>query len=137
MKYLFDTNVVSQLAKQEPHRKVAEWLSKIDQESFYISVITVAEIRNGVDSLPEGKKRQALTTWLERDLPMQFAGRVLAVDLEVADRWGNSASGAKGPFSAMDGLISATALVHRMELMTRNTRDFAVPGLRVINPWSE
>ena len=136
MNCLFDTHVVSELAKQEPNPRVAEWLTKLNGENIYISVITLGEIRKGIDSLADGRRQRQLTQWLERDLLTQFEGRILNVDGRIADLWGRLGAKAKRPLPAIDALIAATALAHKLKLVTRNTRDFDYPGLAVINPWA-
>jgi predicted nucleic acid-binding protein len=136
LKFLFDTNVISELAKAEPDRHVAEWFARLDMENCFISVITLGEIRKGVDALPLGRRRRQLAQWLERDLTAQFEGRILDVDLPTADLWGSLGASTKGPLSAIDALIAATALVHKLKLVTRNAQDFEYPGLSVINPWN-
>lgn len=135
MRLLLDTNVVSELAKVEPNRRVTDWFSKLDQEGIYVSVITLGEIRKGIELLIEGSRRRQLTLWLERDLTDQFEGRILNIDWRVADLWGSLSSKSKRTLPAVDGLIAATALVHKLKLVTRNTKDFDYPGLSVINPW--
>lgn len=135
MNYLFDTNVVSELARIEPDPRVAEWFTKLGAGSVFVSVITLGEIRRGIEALPEGGRRKRLTQWLESDLPAQFEDRVLDIDRKTADLWGCLGARARRPLPAVDALIAATALVHKLKLVTRNTRDFEYPGLSVINPW--
>ena len=89
-------------------------------------------------ALPRSKKRTRLETWLEVDLQARFAGRILAIDGAVADRWGwiMAQAQAKGmTLPVVDGLLAATALHHNLTAVTRNVSDFAVAGLSVINPW--
>jgi len=109
-----------------------------DENLLYLSVMTLGEIRQGVASLPQSKKRTRLETWLEVDLQTRFAGRVLTVDGAVADRWGwiMAQAQTKGTtLPIVDGLLAATALQHNLTAVTRNVDDFAVVGLSVINPW--
>jgi predicted nucleic acid-binding protein len=135
VRVLFDTNVVSELAKVEPAPKVAAWVAGLDPADIHLSVITLGELRKGVDSLAEGKRRQALSRWLDLDIPAQFEGRILPIDARVADLWGSLLAKAKRPLPALDGLIAATALAHRLKLVTRNAKDFEYPGLSVVDPW--
>jgi|SRR5450755_1823233 predicted nucleic acid-binding protein len=105
---------------------------------LFLSVMTLGEIRQGVAALPQSKKRTRLETWLEVDLQSRFAGRILAIDGAVADRWGwiMAKAQVKGMIlPVVDGLLAATALHHNLTAVTRNVSDFAVAGLSVINPW--
>jgi hypothetical protein len=87
--YLLDTNVVSELMKRRPNRRVTEWVDATAEELMHLSVITIGEIRKGIDLLDEGEpKRAALQSWLDHDLRIRFAGRLLAFDDGVAERWG-------------------------------------------------
>ena len=136
LSYLLDTNVLSELRRKAPNRHAVEWVESRPASALFLSVLTVGEIRRGIESLAAGRRRHALLDWVETELPMFFAGRLLAVDLGVADRWGRLPSAAGKPLRAIDSLLAATALQHGLAMVTRNVRDFsAVPGLEVINPW--
>src|SRR6185369_14075346 len=100
------------------------------------SVLTLGELRKGVASLEDERRRTALLDWLETELPAFFAGRVLPIDGEVADRWGRILAAAGRPVPAIDSLLAATALHHGLTLVTRNVRDVAGLGLEIINPWT-
>ena len=136
MSYLLDTNVVSELARPNPEPKVTRWLAGIPSESLFLSVITLGELRRGVERLPAGARREKLRRWLEQDLRAWLGSRLLAVDAEVADRWGRLLTAAPRTPPAIDSLLAATALEHDLRLVTRNERDFDYAGLSVINPWS-
>jgi toxin FitB len=87
--FLLDTNVLSEFNRRgEPDRHVKQWLEAADTDSLYASVLTLGEIRFGVELLPLGKRRAQLEKWLDWDLPDWFAGRILSVDQSIADRWG-------------------------------------------------
>lgn len=138
--FLLDTNVISELVKPRPERVVTKWIDATDENLLCLSVLTFGEIRKGIGSLPEASSRRlALETWLDRQLVLRFAGRILAIDQAVADRWGAitaRALAAKSPLPVIDGLLAATALQHNLTLVTRNTRDVAVTGVLVFNPWT-
>jgi predicted nucleic acid-binding protein len=136
--FLLDTNTVSELVSVKPDQRVLDWMEAADENRLFLSVMTLGEIRQGVAALPQSKKRTRLETWLEVDLQSRFAGRILAIDGAVADRWGWIMAQAqlKGmTLPVVDGLLAATALHHNLTAVTRNVSDFAVAGLSVINPW--
>ena len=135
--FLIDTNVVSELIKPRPSSRVADWIDAQEEQLFHLSVLTLGEIRRGIVQLAPGGRRTALAAWLSGDLLTRFAGRILQIDQEVADRWGHLA-GAKGAtIPVIDGLLAATALQHNLTLVTRNTRDMARTGVGLFNPWSD
>ena len=135
MTYLIDTNVLSELRRKEPNVGVAEWFSQRPATTLSVSVLTLGEIRKGIDMLPDNDRKFALLDWLEVDLPSFFIGRILAVDISVADRWGHLIAQAGRPMPAIDSLLAATAIHHGLKLVTRNVHDFEFTGLEVINPW--
>ena len=137
--FLLDTNVLSEFNRRgDPSPRVKQWLEVADARSLYASVLTLAEIRFGVELLPTSKRRTVLEEWLEHDLPTWFEGRVLPVDRSIADRWGvlRAQAQMKGrPLSVVDGLLAATALEHGLTVVSRNVGDFAAVRLSVVNPW--
>ena len=135
MNYLIDTNVLSELRRPQPHPSVLAWFEKHPKRTLYLSVLTLGEIRKGINKLPSGPRREALDNWLEQELPMYFSGRLLTLDAATADTWGQLCARVQRPLPAIDGLLAATALQHHMSLVTRNTRDFEGLGLNVVNPW--
>ena len=135
MSYLVDTNVLSELRRKVPAPAVVSWFEKRPAASLYLSVLTLGEIRTGIESLPEGDRRFALRDWLDADLPAFFTGRILEIDEVVADRWGRILAGTRQPVAAVDSLLAATALTHDLVLVTRNVRDFVALPVRTINPW--
>jgi len=137
LSYLVDTNVLSELRRREPDANLVRWLERRPATTLYLSVLTLGELRKGIESLPESARKRQLLDWLEVELPGFFAGRVLPVDARVADRWGLMLAQAARPVPAIDSLLAATALTHGLTLVTRNLRDFQYPGLAVVDPWSE
>ncbi len=136
MSYLLDTNVLSELCRKTPDAGVVEWFSRRPASTLYLSVLTLGELRKGIEGVAEAERRMALTDWLETDLPGFFAGRILPIDVQVADRWGRLVAAAGRPLPALDSLLGATAAQHGLSMVTRNARDFADLGLDVINPWA-
>jgi predicted nucleic acid-binding protein len=132
---LLDTNVVSEVARPRPSKRVVRWLEAVPPEALHVSVLTVGEIRSGVESMMAGARRERLRVWLEQEVPAWFEHRLLAVDSDVADRWGRLLAAVRRPLPAIDSLIAATALQHGLRLVTRNTKDFELPGLELVNPW--
>lgn len=135
MSYLVDTNALSELRRKQPAQQVVAWFADRPRQALYLSVLTLGEIRKGIERLGDGPRQQQLLDWLEVELPNYFLGRVLAVDAHTADRWGRLLGSAGRPLPAVDSLLAATALQHDLTLVTRNTADFAGLGVRLINPW--
>ncbi len=137
MSYLLDTNVLSELRRKTPDAGVVEWFSLRPASTLYLSVLTLGELRKGIEGVADSARRMLLTDWLETDLPGFFAGRILAIDPQVADRWGRLVAAAGRPLPAIDSLLGATAVQHGLSMVTRNARDFSDLGLEVINPWGK
>ena len=138
MSYLLDTNVVSEWTKPRPNPGVIEWLSQVAEDEVFLSVVTFAELRHGIERLPAGRRRRRLDEWLRGELALRFEGRIVLIDGAIADEWGRlvARQEARGkPIAAMDGLIAATAQVHALTLVTRNATDFRVSVKAVLNPW--
>ncbi len=132
--YLLDTNVVSETIKPNPEKAVINWLSAIDMHNLFLSVITLGEVRKGIEKLRDPIRKQKIIQWLEIDLVNRFQGRLIQIDEKVADKWGYICS--LQTVSAIDGLIAASAIVHNYKLVTRNGKDFKnMTGLELINPW--
>lgn len=135
MSYLLDTNVISELVRPKPEKKVIEWFDRIPNESLNISVLSLGEIRKGVEKLSDSRRKEKLRLWLEIELLTWFEDRILAIDQAVADRWGRLQFRMKKPLPAIDSLIAATALYHDLRLVTRNKKDFNLPFLQIVCPW--
>jgi predicted nucleic acid-binding protein len=114
---------------------VVDWIKSTPSEKLFLSVISLGEIRRGVQLLKAGKKREQLLIWLEEHLPKYFGANILPIDLAVAHRWGFLTAHAGRTLPAIDGLLAATALAHNLKMVTRNEKDFVVPGLEVLNPF--
>ena len=140
MKYLLDTNVVSEWVKPRPDARVARWLAEAAEDRVFLSVVTFAEIRKGVEEMAAGRRRETLNAWLQGDLPARFEGRILGVDLSVANAWGTLLANSRKigiNLSAIDALFAATAEAHKLTLITRNTKHFEKAGIALLNPWVE
>lgn len=135
MRYLLDTNILSELRKrQRASAKVRAWLESTEADSLFLSVLSLGEIRQGV----ERKRRNDLVAardlerWLEA-LSELYAERILPVDERIAQQWGRL--DVADPLPAVDGLLAATALVYDLTLVTRNTKDFLRTGALLLNPF--
>jgi predicted nucleic acid-binding protein len=133
--YLIDTNIISEVSKGDNcNPRVAAWYDSIDDESIYLSVLVLGEIRKGIERsrTRDSGKTRALEKWLVT-LNRSFSERIISVDHAVADEWGRMA--ARRPVSTVDALLAATAKVHRMTLVTRNVADVADLGAEIFNPF--
>lgn len=139
--FLLDTNVISELIKARPEPKVVRWVDSVDESLLFLSVLTLGEIEKGIAALAQTSRRRRLQAWLEAELRPRFADRILPVDEGVARRWGRLAgeveARAGGVLPVIDGLLAATALVHELVLVTRNSNDFTPTGAAVLNPWED
>jgi predicted nucleic acid-binding protein len=136
--FLLDTNVISELIKSDPDGNVIRWIDEAEETILFLSVLTLGEIRNGIERLNPGKRRGRLESWLTVDLRLRFQDRILAIDEAIAERWGAlSATAAKKgrPVPVIDGLLAATALHHDLMFVTRNGADVSVTGVPTVNPW--
>lgn len=134
MSWLLDTNVVSELRKGErTNPGVREWFATAAEESLFTSVLVVGELRRGIESIRrrDVPSALALEQWLAA-LTDEFADRILPVDRAVAEQWGRL--NVPDPVPTVDGLLAATALVHGLTLVTRNTRDVARTGVPLLDP---
>jgi predicted nucleic acid-binding protein len=137
LKYLIDTNVLSEIRRKSPDVNVVQWINSRPSTSLFLSVLTLGELRKGIDSLSDSKRRLKLLDWLETDLPLFFTGRILSIDEGVADHWGQLMAAAGRPIPAIDSLLGATAAYHGLTMVTRNSKDFKNLGLSVFNPWTD
>jgi predicted nucleic acid-binding protein len=138
--FLLDTNVVSEWTKQRPDAGVVAWLAEVDEDRVFISIVTLAELRYGVERLPAGARRERLDAWLTQDLPVRFEARMLPVDAGTANAWGKvmaRGQAAGRPVGTMDAFIAATAEQHDLTLVTRNITDFEALKVRLVSPWRD
>lgn len=134
MRYLIDTNVICETVKITPNKNVISWFNNIDNESLYISVLTLGEIKKGLEKTTDVSKKEKIEIWLERELSPWFDNRILEIDKLIAMKWGELLSKSKTK-PVIDSLIAATALHYNLTLVTRNIQDFDYPNLEVINPF--
>ena len=138
MNFLLDTNAVSEWVKPQPNPGLIRWMESADEDRVFLSVISLAELRYGVERMPAGARRTRLEQWLRDELPLRFERRILPIDNDIAEAWGRTVSRSEAlgrPMGAMDAFLSATAEVHHLTLVTRNVSDFVILKA-VVNPWA-
>jgi predicted nucleic acid-binding protein len=138
MSFLLDTNAVSEWVKPRPNPGLIRWLESVDEDRIFISVVSLAELRYGVERLAAGIRRRRLEQWLQHELPLRFETRILPVDTQVAEAWGRTVArneAAGRPIGAMDAFLSATAETYHLTLVTRNVSDFHLLKT-ALNPWT-
>ena len=138
MTYLVDTSVLSELRKRIPDAAVVRWEAAVPPAHLFTSVLVIGELRRGVAKLADRDRAQALQSWIELAVLRLYRDRVLPVDEAVAVAWGvmyGSAEHRGVTLPAFDSLIAATALVHGLTVVTRNTRDFERCGVPTLDPW--
>ena len=139
MSFLLDTNVVSESMKPQPNRGVIAWLAEVDEDSVFLSVVTITELRYGIERMAVGNRRKRLDEWLSEELPLRFEGRVLPVDAAIADACGKLVAYSESlgrPIEPRDAFIAATAKIHGLTLVTRNASDFQPTLKTILSPWT-
>jgi toxin FitB len=135
--WLLDTNIVSEWTKPRPDEALVAWLAGVDEDRTFLSVITLAELRQGIEALAAGRRHRSLEGWFEGQLKPRFAGRVLPIDSRVAELWAAIRSRAQRigvQLAVMDAFVAATAEAHRLTIVTKDTRDFRGTQVAVLDP---
>jgi predicted nucleic acid-binding protein len=138
VKYLLDTNVISEWVTPRPDLGVVQWLHEVDEDELFLSAVTLAELHYGVERLKNGDRKAQLEKWLNEDLAERFEGRVLGVGEGVAASWGRimATSEARGKrLGIVDGFLAATAEVHGLVVVTRDVKAFREFVSDIYNPW--
>ena len=138
MRYLIDTNIISELIKSQPDKNVVHLFGQIDESKLYISVITIGEIKFGIEKVQDSRKKEKLT-WFDLELPNRFENRIIDIDTESMLKWGTISWQLKKtgkPMPIMDSLIAATCLAKDFALITRNEKDFAYLPIEIVNPFN-
>lgn len=140
MKYLLDTCIISEIIKPKPNKNVISWMKNVNEDSLYLSVLTLGEIEKGIEKAKDLTRKRNLQLWVEEDLKKRFEGRIIPIDLSVAVKWG-AIQGAieliDRPMPAIDGLIAVSGLVNNCIVVTRNTSDMEQSSVELFNPWVE
>lgn len=138
MSYLLDICVISELVKKSPRRQVVDWVDAQDESRLFLSTLTIGELEKGIAKLPVSSRKTRIASWVRRDLTARFGGRLLPIDARVASRWGTITGESErrgSPLPVIDSLIAATALVHDLQVVTRNVDDFERCGVACVDPW--
>lgn len=139
MNYLLDACVLSEFIKSEPNEQVVAWVNRTPEEKCFLSTLTIGEIKSGISRLPESKRRIKLEQWFE-DVIENFDDRILPVSFQIAAHWGvlKGERERMGRLaSVIDSLLAATAHIHHLTVVTRNTKDFEYLGVGLFNPWDQ
>ncbi|HCR85460.1 MAG TPA: VapC toxin family PIN domain ribonuclease [Alphaproteobacteria bacterium] len=134
MSYLLDTNIISEIIKPKPNKGVTEFVSNLHDHDFYISVLTLGEIKRGVENSLSQSKKAFLSQWFENNLKREFADRILDIDFNIAEKWGFITANLRN-YNEVDSLIAATAISYNLKLVTRNIKDFKIFELEIIDPF--
>lgn len=139
MRFLLDTNVISEPIRPRPDPGVMAWLAAANEDDVFLSCITITELRYGIERLAAGKRRTQLDTWLLRDLTARFQGRILSIDTAVADLCGHLMARRENKghrLELRDAYIAACAETHGLALVTRNVSDFTGVANSIVMPWA-
>lgn len=137
MGFLIDTNVLSEMRKQaRANANVLRWAAGNRASDLFLSALVIGEVRRGIEAVRPRDPVQAISldTWLATVIA-SFGPRILPITVEIADAWGRLSVPDRLP--EVDGLLAATAMVHNLILVTRNTRDVARTGVKLLNPFDE
>ena len=139
MRFLLDTNIISELVRPAPDARVVAWVRAQSTLDLALSVLTLGELEKGIRTLSDGARRERLARWARTEVPRQFLGRLLAVEEAVALAWGQLAADARAagrPLPVIDGLLLATAGAHGLTLVTRHVSECAGRGVALFDPWT-
>lgn len=138
MKYLLDTNIISELIKDNPNENVVSFIKSISEDAFVLSVVTVGEIKFGIENSKSEAKKEELKNWLYNHLLQRFENKIIDIDIETILVWAKTTHKLQTigkPMPIMDSLIAATCLAKNLILVTRNEKDFSALEIELINPF--
>jgi tRNA(fMet)-specific endonuclease VapC len=138
LKYLLDTNIISELISKNPNEKVVKFINDLNVDDVFLSAITIGEIKSGIENVQSNAKKELLSQWLHNDLLYKFENRIISIDIEIMLTWGSINHKLKKQGRAlpiMDSIIGATCLSKELALITRNEKDFQNLAIKIINPF--
>jgi toxin FitB len=138
--FILDTNVISELVAARPNLKIIEWIQATDADRIFLSVISIGEIKKGIEKLPNSDRIVLLDHWLQEDLLAQFTDQILSIDVQTMLIWGKLVAQLEKlgrPISSIDALLAATAQQWGFTLVTRNIVHFQDIGINLLNPWGK
>lgn len=138
MRILLDTNVISELISRDPNESVLRWMRFLDPQNTYLSVITIAELKFGIERLKSSERKQRLMVWLRDEIVASYDENILPVTVEVAEQFALMRAKLEREGKTLpitDAFIAATAALDGLTIATRNTKDFEHAGVSLINPW--
>ncbi len=138
MKYLLDTTLLIELAHAAEEDWISRWVDAFDEDSVYISILTIGELSRGIEAEPDPQRKQALQTWLDDDLLVRFHGKIVPLDLEVMAEWGGltvQLTETEHQLSAVESLIAATVKAKKMVLITYDREIYTAAGIDASDPW--
>ena len=136
MKYLIDTNVISEMSKPTPHKTVVSWITGVPEADLFLSVVSIGEIVFGISRLSDKGRKAKLSAWLDRIISEGFEGRILEIGVDVMVVWGEMYAKLPRSLPVQDTFIAATAMANGLTIATRNVKDFKdIAGVSVFNPW--
>lgn len=136
MKYLLDTNVISETNKPKCHENVKLFMENVPYKDLYLSTITLGEISKGAENHPADKRKHDLLIWLYQTIPKKYKNRIINIDREIMCNWGRLDKLVGRTLPILDSIIAAVAITYNLVLVTRNVKDYQdIPGLIILNPW--
>ncbi len=138
LSYLLDTNILSELVKPQPNAGVVAWILNHPEQLCFISVVTLSELQFGIERMSASARKEHIKTWLNHDLKARFASRIINIEHNIAIQCGTfrAIRQTQGiPLAIADGFIAASAFVHDLAVVTRNTKDFEHLDIQLINPF--
>jgi len=139
LKYMLDTNIISELVKPEPNENVISFIRNCNEMNLYLSVVTIGEIKYGIEKSQNGQKKESLHRWLYEDLLKRFESKIIDIDLETMLTWAKNTQKLHSigkPMPIMDLLIASSCMNKNFILLTRNEKDFANLDIEIINPFN-
>ena len=138
MRYLLDTNVISEFIAKNPNKRVLDFINSLDEDDLYLSVITIGEIKFGIQKVKSQRKKEQLLVWLEDDLLKRFKGKIVNIDTDTMLVWGEMNQHLQSigrVIPIVDSLIASSCVANNFTLITRNVKDFYNFDMEIINPF--